>query len=135
MDGPEQLPRTDDQVIVVTRLNGPPFAVNPDLVQRIDSAPDTILTLVDGTKYIVQESMYEVIELVNEHRSRMIARAQDIQRESADQTRSDGRPDLRSAPALPTDLDQTAAAAEIPASRRDRQPELALVKAVPKEDA
>ena len=134
MDGPELFPRTDEQVIVVTRLNGPPFAVNPDLVQRIDSAPDTILTLVDGTKYIVQESMYEVIELVNEHRSRMIARAQDIQRETTDRIRGDGRPDLRSAPALPADPNPTTADATL-ASRRDRQPELALVKAVPKEDA
>ena len=67
------------QVIVVTRLNGPKFAVNPDLVQRIDSAPDTILTLVDGTKYILAESMTEVIELVAEFRSQLIARAQAIQ--------------------------------------------------------
>ena len=132
MDGPEQFPRTDVQVIVVTRLNGPPFAVNPDLVQRIDSAPDTILTLVDGTKYIVQESMYEVIELVNEHRSQMIARAQDIQREATDPGRNDGRPDLRSAPTLPAHQGQGAASDT--SSRRDRQPELALVKDVPEED-
>lgn len=66
-------------MIVVTRLNGPQFGVNPDLLQRIDSAPDTILTLIDGTKYIVEESMNEVIELVNEHRSQLLARAHDIQ--------------------------------------------------------
>ncbi|HEX5333679.1 MAG TPA: flagellar FlbD family protein [Cellulomonas sp.] len=66
-------------MIVVTRLNGPQFGVNPDLLQRIDSAPDTILTLIDGTKYIVEESMTEVIELVNEHRSQLLARAHDIQ--------------------------------------------------------
>ncbi|MGV8978422.1 MAG: flagellar FlbD family protein [Cellulomonas sp.] len=66
-------------MIVVTRLNGPKFGVNPDLMQRIDSAPDTILTLIDGTKYIVEESMSEVIELVNEYRSQLLARAHDIQ--------------------------------------------------------
>ena len=66
-------------MIVVTRLNGPQFGVNPDLLQRIDSAPDTILTLIDGTKYIVAESMDEVIALVNEHRSQLLARAHDIQ--------------------------------------------------------
>lgn len=66
-------------VIVVTRLNGPQFGVNPDLLLRIDSAPDTILTLIDGTKYIVEESMTEVIESVREHRAQLLARAQDLQ--------------------------------------------------------
>ena len=66
-------------MIVVTRLNGPRFAINPDLLQRIDSVPDTILTLVDGTKYIVQESMAEIIELITEYRVTLLARAQDAQ--------------------------------------------------------
>lgn len=70
-------------VIVVTRLNGPRFAVNPDLLQRIESAPDTVLTLFDGTKYIVEESPEEVIELIRDDRARVIARAQQIQREDA----------------------------------------------------
>lgn len=60
-------------VIVVTRLNGPQFAVNPDLLQRIESTPDTILTLIDGTKYIVEESMEEVTELVVRYRARVIS--------------------------------------------------------------
>ncbi|WP_093183792.1 flagellar FlbD family protein [Sanguibacter gelidistatuariae] len=119
----------------MTRLNGPPFAVNPDLVQRIDSAPDTILTLVDGTKYIVQESMHEIIELVNEHRSRMIARAQEIQRESAELP---SRADLRSAPPLPadpSDVSEPTTPASDGSSRRDGQPELALVREILEEDA
>lgn len=66
-------------MIIVTRLNGAQFGVNPDLVQRVDSAPDTILTLIDGTKYIVRESMTEVIARVNEHRAHLLARAQEIQ--------------------------------------------------------
>lgn len=65
-------------MVIVTRLNGERFALNPDLVQRIDSVPDTILTLVDGTKYIVRESMAEVIELINEQRAGIIARAQNM---------------------------------------------------------
>lgn len=65
-------------VVIVTRLNGERFALNPDLVQRIDSAPDTILTLVDGTKYLVKESMTEVIDLINAQRATVIARAQQM---------------------------------------------------------
>ncbi len=60
-------------VIVVTRLNGPQFAVNPDLLQRIETTPDTILTLIDGTKYIVAESLEEVTEKVVAYRARVIA--------------------------------------------------------------
>lgn len=71
-------------VIVVTRLNGPQFGVNPDLLLRIDSAPDTILTLIDGTKYIVEESMAEVIESIREHRAQLLARAQDLHTRSAE---------------------------------------------------
>lgn len=67
-------------MIVVTRLSGGRFGVNPDLVQRVDSAPDTILTLVDGTKLIVQESLDEVIELVHEQRAALLARARDVER-------------------------------------------------------
>lgn len=84
-DGPlRRTPHThhqgrDTAVIIVTRLNGAQFGVNPDLLQRVDSAPDTILTLIDGTKYIVRESMAEVIARVNEHRAQLLARAQEIQ--------------------------------------------------------
>lgn len=60
-------------MIVVTRLNGPRFAVNPDLLQRVESTPDTILTLIDGTKYIVAESLEEIIELVVQYRARVVA--------------------------------------------------------------
>jgi len=60
-------------MIVVTRLNGPRFAVNPDLLQRVESTPDTILTLIDGTKYIVAESLEEVTDLVVEYRARVVA--------------------------------------------------------------
>jgi len=66
-------------VIVVTRLNGPRFGVNPDLLQRVESAPDTILTLIDGTKYIVEESMEAVIDRIQEHRAQLLARAHQIE--------------------------------------------------------
>ncbi|MDO8106114.1 flagellar FlbD family protein [Isoptericola sp. b441] len=69
-------------MIVVTRLNGPRFAVNPDLLQRVESTPDTILTLIDGTKYIVAESMEEVTELVVAYRARVVAQTMVLAHES-----------------------------------------------------
>jgi len=62
-------------MIVVTRLNNTRFAVNPDLIERIQSSPDTTLTLVGGTSYIVTETMDEVIEMIAAYRAGVIARA------------------------------------------------------------
>ncbi len=73
-------------MIVVTRLNGPRFAVNPDLLQRVESTPDTILTLIDGTKYIVAESMTEITELVVEYRARVVAATMSLAHQADQQT-------------------------------------------------
>ena len=62
-------------MIVVTRLNNTRFAVNPDLIERIQSSPDTTLTLVGGTSYIVTETMDEVIEMIAAFRAQVISRA------------------------------------------------------------
>jgi flagellar protein FlbD len=66
-------------MIILTKLNNSRFAVNPDLVERIHSNPDTTLTLVDGTTYIVTESMEEVIELMARYRARVISIARAIE--------------------------------------------------------
>jgi flagellar protein FlbD len=62
-------------MIVVTRLNGSRFAVNPDLVERVQASPDTTLVLVGGTTYIVQESLDDVIDLIAAYRARVISSA------------------------------------------------------------
>ncbi len=62
-------------VITVTRLTGQPFAINPDLIERIESTPDTILVLMDGTRYLVAETLSEVVALVQEYRAAIVSRA------------------------------------------------------------
>jgi flagellar protein FlbD len=62
-------------VILVTRLNGAVFALNPDLVERADCTPDTVVTLVDGTKYVIAESVPEFIDSVRHYRASLIAQA------------------------------------------------------------
>ena len=63
-------------MILVTRLNGPAFALNPDLVERAEGTPDTVVTLVDGTKYVIAESVDEFIALVRRYRAGVLAEAQ-----------------------------------------------------------
>ena len=60
-------------MITLSRLNGASFAVNCDLIERIDASPDTVLTLVDGTRYVVAESLDEVIDRVRSFRAEVVA--------------------------------------------------------------
>jgi flagellar protein FlbD len=90
----EDRPRTD-VVILVTRLNGAVFALNPDLVERADCTPDTVITLVDGTKYVIAESVPEFIDSVRHYRASLIAQASRIEGEPTGsiQTETDDQPD------------------------------------------
>lgn len=70
-------------MIVLTRLNRHRFAVNPDLVERIQASPDTTLTLVDGATFVVAETMDAVIQSIVEFRARVLATALDHTRAPA----------------------------------------------------
>ena len=75
-DGPAcHCPRMDDAMIMVTRRNGSAFALNPDLIERVEATPDTVITLVGGTKYVVSEGVDEIIEQVREFRAAILATA------------------------------------------------------------
>ncbi|RBY74350.1 flagellar protein FlbD [Geodermatophilus sp. TF02-6] len=69
-------------MIRVTRLNGERFALNPDLVERVEGHPDTVLFLVDGTKYVVAESVEEVLVEIREYRASILATAYEMDRGS-----------------------------------------------------
>lgn len=62
-------------MIAVTRLNGSCFAVNPDLIERVQENPDTTLVMVGGATYVVRESLPEVIALIADFRALVIATA------------------------------------------------------------
>ncbi|MQA34540.1 flagellar FlbD family protein [Modestobacter roseus] len=49
-------------MIRLTRLNGKHFVLNAELVQRVEGHPDTVITLADDTKYVVTETVDEVVE-------------------------------------------------------------------------
>lgn len=62
-------------MIQLTRLNSQAFALNTDLIERIEETPDTVLTLIDGTRYVVQEPVDDVIDRVISFRARVVERA------------------------------------------------------------
>lgn len=54
-------------MIKVTRLNGQPFVINAELIRSVEALPDTTITLINGDKLLVQESMEDVIERAVEY--------------------------------------------------------------------
>jgi len=51
-------------MIRVTRINDTELVVNADLIEFVESIPDTIISLTTGKKIMVKESPDEIIRLV-----------------------------------------------------------------------
>jgi flagellar protein FlbD len=51
-------------MIRVTRLNGEEIVINDDLIEFVESTPDTIISLTDGKKIMVKEDPDEIIQRV-----------------------------------------------------------------------
>jgi flagellar protein FlbD len=55
-------------MISLTRLNGRALVVNAELIETVESTPDTVVSLLSGKKFVVLESPDEVIERVVRYR-------------------------------------------------------------------
>lgn len=51
-------------MIEVTKLNDEKFVLNAELIKTVEETPDTVITITTGNKYIVKESVNEVIQKV-----------------------------------------------------------------------
>ncbi|QXG75042.1 flagellar FlbD family protein [Modestobacter sp. L9-4] len=56
-------------MIRLTRLNGEHFVLNAELIQRVEGHPDTVITLLDDTKYVVTEGVDAVVASVLHYRA------------------------------------------------------------------
>ena len=55
-------------MITLTRFNGSSFVLNMDLIETIEATPDTVITLVTGRKYVVRESVDEIVKKILDFR-------------------------------------------------------------------
>lgn len=55
-------------MIEVTRINRLPLVLNSDLIEHIEATPDTVISLTNGQKLVVLESIQEVVRRVIEFR-------------------------------------------------------------------
>jgi flagellar protein FlbD len=52
------------RMILLKKINDSPIAVNSDLIQYIEETPDTVITMTNNDKVVVQERMTEIIQRV-----------------------------------------------------------------------
>jgi len=55
-------------MIRLTRINHVPLVLNSDLIEHVETTPDTVVTLTTGQKLLVLESADEVIQKVIDFR-------------------------------------------------------------------
>jgi flagellar protein FlbD len=70
-------------MIIVTRLHGTTVAVNCDLIERVEASPETVVTLVDGSRYVVRESVAEIVDKVRAYRASVVLLAGRLDERSA----------------------------------------------------
>jgi flagellar protein FlbD len=63
-------------LIILSRLSGDQIALNIDLIERVETTPDTVVTMVQGTKHVVAEPMDEVINRVRQFKASVLALSQ-----------------------------------------------------------
>lgn len=58
-------------MILLTKINSAPIAVNSDMIEYIEETPDTVITLTNGDRVVVQQRMSEIIEKTVQYRRRI----------------------------------------------------------------
>lgn len=53
-------------------MNNKEFTLNADHIEKIEEVPETIITLTNGKKYIVLETVEEVKDLVIRYKNRIV---------------------------------------------------------------
>lgn len=59
-------------MIRLTKLNRSSFVLNCELIETVESTPDTVISTINGKKYVVLESVDEVIDKVLQYKGNII---------------------------------------------------------------
>lgn len=58
-------------MIKLTGLNNKEFILNAELIEKIEDVPESLITLSNGKKYLVLESMDEIIDEIIEYKRKI----------------------------------------------------------------
>ena len=58
-------------MIEVTRFNKKKFILNCEHIETIEKTPDTVVTLVNGKRYVVSETVEDLLSKVVEYKRKL----------------------------------------------------------------
>ena len=58
-------------MIALRRLNNQPIMVNAELIEQLESTPDTVITLTSGNKLIVRDTPEEIQAKIIDYKRRV----------------------------------------------------------------
>ena len=58
-------------MIALTRLGGQAMMINADLIESIETTPDTVVTLTSGNKFIVRYTMDDIAAKIIEFKRKI----------------------------------------------------------------
>ncbi len=59
-------------MIYLKKLNGTDFVLNCELIETVEAKPDTTLTLINGKKILINNTVEEVVNLVLEYKRKTL---------------------------------------------------------------
>ena len=68
-------------MIELTKLNNKKFVINSDLIETVEAMPDTTVSLTTGNKFVVRESVPEIVHKIVEFRQSYSLRFQNTKEE------------------------------------------------------
>ena len=60
-------------MIAVTCRNGEHFTLDPDTISRVEHDGDTMVVLEDGTKFVIGQTIDDLIRIVRDHRAALVS--------------------------------------------------------------
>lgn len=67
------MPKGKNFMIKLTRLNGTVILLNEKFIELAEEAPDTVVTMENGHRYLVQEKIDDILEMIKAYEKEMIS--------------------------------------------------------------
>lgn len=65
-------------MIILTSITGKKFCLNSNLIYKIEEAPDTIITLIDGKTIRVKNGLEDIVKRVVEYNREIYANVLEV---------------------------------------------------------